>query len=246
MKTKACVDRIINRTPLTADKQGRERLEKIRSIRDRISAFIAPTAAVLWTPGTPVRVRFLEGDSSLQKKVQNYGSEWTKYGDLKLQFVSDGPADIRISFIQGAGSWSTIGTDSKSITNEDEPTMNYGWLTSSSSDDEIARVVLHEFGHAVGLAHEHQNIEGGIQWNKKQVYEDLSGPPNNWDKETIDHNMFERYDETVAIYSEFDPKSIMLYPIPKEWTTNGYGAGFDNKDLSENDKEFIKIAYKPK
>ena len=45
------------------------------------------------------------------------------------KFVSDGAADIRIAFIQGDGSWSTIGTDSLSITNENEPTMNYGWLT---------------------------------------------------------------------------------------------------------------------
>ena len=121
--------------------------------------------------------------------------------------------------------------------------MNYGWLTSDTSVEEIARVVLHEFGHAIGLAHEHQNVKGGIQWNKEQIYKDLSGRPNNWDRETIDHNMFERYEETIAIYSEFDPKSIMLYPIPKEWTTNGYGAGFDNKELSENDKEFVEIAY---
>ena len=124
---------------------------------------------------------------------------------------------IRVAFMQGEGSWSFIGSDSESVPNQDEPTMNYGWLTSSSSDDVgIARVVLHEFGHAVGLAHEHQNVSGGIKWNKEQVYKDLGGPPNNWPKETIDHNMFDRYDETIAIYSEFDPKSIMLYPIPKD------------------------------
>jgi serralysin len=244
MKAKACVDRTINRTPLAYDRKGRERLEKIRSLGDRITSFISPTAAVLWTPGAPVRVRFLEGDSRLQKKVREFGIEWTKYGNLKLEFVSGGPAEIRIAFMQGAGSWSTIGTDSLSVTDQDTPTMNYGWLTPASSDDEIAQVVLHEFGHAVGLAHEHQNVKGGIQWNKEEVYKELSGPPNNWDREKIDHNMFERYDADIAIYSEFDSKSIMLYPIPKEWTTNGYGAGFDNKELSENDKEFIEIAYK--
>ena len=153
---------------------------------------------------------------------------------------------IRVAFMQGEGSWSTIGNDALSITNDHEPTMNYGWLTPNSSDDEIAQVVLHEFGHAVGLAHEHQNVTGGIKWNKDEVYRELSGPPNNWTKAQIDHNMFDRYDETIAIYSEFDPKSIMLYPIPKTWTLDGYGAGFDNNELSDNDKKFIEIAYSPK
>jgi len=222
-------------------KKGRERVKRVRD--DDILSWITPTAASLWTPGVPIHVRFLEGESSLQKKVQDYASEWARHGNLKLQFVSDGPAEIRITFMQGAGSWSTIGTDSLSVTNQDQPTMNYGWLTPDSSDDEIAQVVLHEFGHAVGLAHEHQNVAGGIKWNKEQVYKDLSGPPNNWDREKIDHNMFDRYDETIAIYSEFDPKSIMLYPIPVSWTLDGFGAGFNNAELSEKDKEFVGVSY---
>ena len=70
MKTKACVDRIINRTPLTADRSGRERLAKIRSLNDRTLSFISPTVAVFWDPGVPIKVRFLEGDPSLQKKYR--------------------------------------------------------------------------------------------------------------------------------------------------------------------------------
>ena len=71
--------------------------------------------------------------------------------------------------------------------------MNYGWLTPTSDDDELRRVVLHEFGHALGLIHEHQNPEGGIQWNEPAVKADLSGPPNNWDDETIRHNVLDHY-----------------------------------------------------
>jgi hypothetical protein len=53
--------------------------------------------------------------------------------------------------------------------------------------------VLHEFGHALGLIHEHQNPVGGIQWNKPAVYADLGGPPNFWGKATVDNNMFATY-----------------------------------------------------
>jgi hypothetical protein len=39
--------------------------------------------------------------------------------------------------------------------------------------------VIHEFGHALGLIHEHQNPSGGIQWNKPVVCRYYEGPPNN-------------------------------------------------------------------
>jgi hypothetical protein len=40
---------------------------------------------------------------------------------------------------------------------------------------------VHEFGHALGLIHEHQNPNRAIQWNRDAVINDLQGPPNNWD-----------------------------------------------------------------
>ena len=39
-----------------------------------------------------------------------------------------------------------------------------------------------------------------------------------------------------------DPKSIMMYPIPAKWTTNGASTGF-NSDLSELDTKFIHKQY---
>ncbi len=53
-------------------------------------------------------------------------------------------------------------------------------------------MVLHEFGHTLGLIHEHQNPNRPINWNRAAVIADLSGPPNNWDEETIENNIFKR------------------------------------------------------
>lgn len=35
----------------------------------------------------------------------------------------------------------------------------------------------HEFGHALGLAHEHQNPAGGIEWNEEVILRNLMGRP---------------------------------------------------------------------
>src|SRR5919198_2319575 len=175
----------------------------------------------MWKPGKTLRIRFLEGDPEIQNKVKEKAMDWTKYANIKFAFVpDDNEAEIQIAFQQGARSWSAIGTDA-STANPGEATMNFGWLDANTEDKEYSRVVKHEFGHALGLIHEHQNPAGGIKWNKDAVYKALGGPPNNWDRRTVDQNMFERYNKNITNYTKTDPKSIMMYPIPAAWTLNG-------------------------
>ncbi len=196
-----------------------------------------------WTPGSIITVKFLEGDMNLRKRVRAVAETWTEPGmaNLTLSFVDAGSADVRIAFMPGQGSWSYLGTFCKSIP-AGEPTMNYGWLTPGSSDADIRRVVLHEFGHAVGLIHEHQNPKKAINWNEAAVIRDLEGPPNNWDVQTIRHNVLDRYDPNKVTATAVDKDSIMMYPIPKSWTLDGFSSGL-NEDLSAIDKDFIRECY---
>jgi len=120
--------------------------------------------------------------------------------------------------------------------------MNFGWLDPGVSDDEARRVILHEFGHALGLIHEHQNPVHAIKWNKDAVIADLSGPPNNWDMDTIEHNMFEKYPRNDINGTKLDTTSIMMYPIPASWTLDGTHSDL-NTDLSKVDKRFIRQQY---
>jgi serralysin len=198
-----------------------------------------------WPIGSTITVKFLGGAKSLQERVKKVAKEWTggaNMAKVTLAFKDQGDADIRIAFQQGNGSWSYLGTYCKQIP-KNEPTMNYGWLTPTSSEDELRRVVLHEFGHALGLIHEHQNPNRPIKWNKDAVYHDLQGPPNNWTKAQVDSNMFQKYEPKELKSTKTDPLSIMMYPIPKAWTLDGFSAGF-NKELSATDKKFIKENYR--
>jgi serralysin len=197
-----------------------------------------------WDSGARVSVRFTEGDRELQDRVRAVAEEWVgpQMANLSLLFEEPGPGTIRIAFAPGSGSWSYLGTMALQIPAE-QATMNYGWLRPDSPDDELRRVVLHEFGHALGLIHEHQNPNRAIEWNRAAVVEDLSGPPNFWDEETIERNIFHRYDPGQLLSTPTDPTSIMMYPIPAAWTTDGFSIGL-NGDLSETDIAFIREAYR--
>lgn len=90
--------------------------------------------------------------------VEDAVTEYTRYANVDLIDASDDktkPADIRISFVREDGAWSAIGTDALKIVKE--ATMNLGFLTTKPNEnnhDQIYNLVLHQFGHALGLAHE--------------------------------------------------------------------------------------------
>lgn len=202
--------------------------------------FLALLTGKKWRNGRTLRVRFLDGLPEVQTKVEEYAHRWSDFANIKFAFGSDPEAEIRISF-QLRGSWSYVGTDALTVA-KDEPTMNYGWLTPNTSDQEYSRVVIHEFGHALGCIHEHQHPQAGIPWNKEAVYRYYMGPPNNWTRSQVDSNLFQRYGADITQFSQFDTHSIMLYSIPNQFTIGDFEVGW-NTQLSATDKEFVGAVY---
>lgn len=182
-----------------------------------------------WPNGSKIRIRFLGGTAEQQEMVREIAPIWTQHANLDFEFTDDPRAEIRVTFDPNDGAWSYVGTDNLTIPLH-AATLNLGWLDKG--------VILHEFGHMIGLSHEHSNHEGGIEWNEAEVIKDLSGPPNFWDEATIRHNVLTKYKADQIHGTEFDPASVMLYAFPAEWTTN-MGGTQENEDLSENDKAFV-------
>jgi hypothetical protein len=196
-----------------------------------------------WTSGDPITVAFLEGDEALRKRVRDVALRWVEAGmaNLRLIFNDSPDADVRVAFQRGDGSWSTVGTTCRRVP-KDRPTMNFGWIDAGSAQLELQSVVLHEFGHALGLIHEHQNPKAGFEWQRDVVIRDLSGPPNNWSEADIEFNVLQAAKSADVTATAMDEKSIMMYPIPATWTVDGRSTGF-NSDLSEADKKFIRKQY---
>lgn len=188
----------------------------------------------MWISGSTLRVRFLEGSSQQQALVKEQARWWTDqaHANLSFDFNNAPDAEIRIAFNSSDGAWSYIGTDALGIP-QDQPTMNLGFLDGGTA--------AHEFGHAIGLAHEHQNPEGGIKWNEAEVIRDLSGPPNYWNEDQIRLNVLDKYSVDQIKGTDFDPDSVMLYFFPDSWVSNGNGTKA-NETLSDLDKAFIASA----
>lgn len=193
-----------------------------------------------WANGRTLTVSFLSGTAKQQALVKPYFNEWSKYANIKFEFI-DKNGELRVAFDQNDGSWSYLGTDALLVPRAN-PTINFGWLTETSPEQEVRRVVLHEVGHALGLEHELQQPGAGVQWDVNRVVAYFVGPPNYWTREDVYHNIINRISPEGVEYTSFDPESIMAYAVPPAWTKNGVGVPFNTK-LSPRDIEFITKMY---
>ena len=219
-KRKVCVDRVLPRDMM--------RFQPVVKRREGLVRAISPIGKA-WMNGSTLRVRFMDGTANQQAIAREQAGWWGQVANLKFEFNDASAAEIRITFNPSDGAWSYIGTDCREIP-MNEATMNLGFLDGGTA--------AHEFGHAIGLAHEHQNPAGGIQWNENVVIREAAKSPNFWDEATTRHNILRKYSANQLNGTAFDPDSIMLYFFPATWTLNGIGTKA-NDVLSRIDKDFI-------
>jgi len=199
-----------------------------------------PEIGKYWPNGKVLKVRFLGGTEAERAKVRKYAVEWSEVANLRFLFVEKGVSDLRVSFTAGLGTWSLVGTDASRM-QQNKPTMNFGLFNPRTTESAYRAAILHEFGHVLGLLHEHQHPKGGIPWDKPKLY-DYYQRTQGWESDRVDEQVLSRLNSTRTQYTRYDPASIMHYPIPNSLTVGDYEVGYNN-DLSPTDRAFVAKVY---
>lgn len=197
----------------------------------------------LWPVGATLNVSFVDGSIQARKAVAEIAAEWSKHANVKLAFFVDSEppvSHVRVLF-DDPNCNSALGTSSQYMIDGGDASMRLCNIDHQVGTEWFQRVVLHEFGHALGIEHEHQSPKAKFEWNKPFVYEYYEKTAG-WGAGMVDQWIFRTIDPAYSDSSEYDPDSVMQYSFPAEFTTSGV-AILGGYELSPTDKTHIAKMY---
>lgn len=226
-------------------------------VTDALASLVRPFGVVIgqartWTrqhsidptfPGIAIGLRFLDGADDLKSTVMGFVKAWEDVFDGRIVFreVAAGRA-VTITFTGAYNLTEGVGPGIMAST----PSM---LLPDVQGDDLRSQgVTLHEFGHLLGLSHEHFNPGLAIQWKSDQDIADVINrdlpPRRKWTTDMVHKQITRRPAgaHTCPIGSPFDASSIMAYPISQEWNNSGIEIA-PNRTISDEDRACIRELY---
>lgn len=225
---------------------GEAQLQPLPGTATGLSPYGMACVADRWTitdgltkagPLITLGVCFLDGDAEKRALVKSIAEEWLQGGlESKLRFQWDVPppqAQIRISFSRGVLDRSQIGRQATAIRSSAQETMNLHHYMVHS-------VVRHEFGHALGLRHEHQHPDLPVIWNPKAVFEYFRS--KGWSDDQIRHNVLDVAPRRFTCVGDPapNPQSVMSYYIQEGWANQII---FPSEEITARDRACVLGIY---
>ncbi|EPM64715.1 hypothetical protein A262_00819 [Pseudomonas syringae pv. actinidiae ICMP 19073] len=197
-----------------------------------------------WARGRTLKIFFQKNPpAAMTDPIVEAAKKWLPHVNLKFEFVTDGASDIRIGFNTNLN-WSELGTDALLVP-QDQATMEFNFNELYAPDltakPELARIVLHEFGHALGAVHEHQHPQANIPWNEPLLRTLLLQA--GYSDELISRNFLDRYEAADVHYSAYDRDSVMHFDIPNGLSLGDFEIINVGKTLSPKDIEVMSSIY---
>jgi len=195
------------------------------------------TWSKFWSNGRTLKIAFTDNPPPpLRKAIQAQISKWQSSINLTFEFIESGYSDIRIKTGSDHND-SAVGTDAL-LYEQHMPTLN---LSVDTAHPSFERIVLHEFGHALGLQHEHQHPKATIPWDKPKTYK-FYKDQFGWNEDDVDFNLFKPLEINEHFLTPYDKDSIMHYVVDNEVTTGDFEVG-DNSKISMLDRRAMRKIY---
>lgn len=204
---------------------------------DRKKRGVADTANI-WPQHSTIKISFIGMTKEQEAFTKENINKWAPHVNLKFEFTDKPDGDIRIAVDSGSGpSWSDVGMAAKR-TPLNEPTMLINFSMGEGTG--TATVIQHEFGHALGLKHEHQHPDNELNFNHERVYQDHEKGGRS--RAATHNSVIRKYDRSKVTTSDYDQQSIMHYPFSRKYL-NGGKEVYENVELSAGDIKFVRSLY---
>jgi hypothetical protein len=191
---------------------------------------------LLWT-GSSLYITFINGSRSLHEKVMQIGNEWSKYANIKFLERETGQSNIRIIFNDSGLLATAVGIINNQIP-QDEPTC-YIDTSSFRTVSIFKSIVLHTFGHLIGLQHENVVPLNGRKWNDSALHR--YSKTHEWDESDLQRQIIEPYSTSVSNSLVADRRSVMYYTPEEDWVNEKVSPL--NDSLSIMDKTIAGLSY---